>query len=141
MEHREWPVVDEQGVVKGTRRFYPAILPLSGIDFAELEIEPIWLFAIRTKADIKKGQLYYIRSITHKGLISLGGYPGTLYKMEDFCLALKVFDADPAYQPTESEAANDNALGELGARGDSAPPSTPRVDGRRDAAKDRRPRK
>lgn len=84
--------VTPDGEVQGETAYYPAVLPLSGLDFELPEFEGmpfVFVFALRNKNGTKRGARYYLKGVTAKGEIVIGpGVPGT-HKMEDFCLALK----------------------------------------------------
>lgn len=92
--------VNTDGEVLGTTRFYPAVLPMSGINFAERDWPHFHVFALTNKGGAKKGGLYTIKAVTATGKLVLTSLPGT-HDMGDYVEAFR-----GAFEP---EAANENA--------------------------------
>lgn len=100
LAHDERLKIDEQGVILGVTKFYPDVLPLSGIDFEKEDWPLFYVFALTNKGGVKKGQRYLVKAVSATGGLLIHGAPG-FHNMTDFVKAFRgVF---------EPEAANDDA--------------------------------
>ena len=87
---------DADGVILGETPYYPAVLPMAGIDFEEMDYPFLYVFAMTNKGGAKRGGRYSVKAVTHEGLLIVNGVQGA-QKMTDFCLALRgPFQPEPA---------------------------------------------